>query len=152
MFVFFRRVGGILQYLMIFCGSMTVFSLSQSFSARLDKLMHYPRKCGMCTHLTGDFWRVLYRNYTAIKVVSSLVNELVGHNLTCFLGTVSLYVATDLTNLFNGGGRTGPQYYSMMVRWGFYNLNYGLLLIISADVCRHVSRNILSELLSNKNI
>lgn len=137
---YFRRVCGILTEFMIFCGVMTLLILSRSFSSVLNIM----RRSN--TNVSGSYCermsqiRLVFLQYKELKMFSLLLNNLVGHSITCFLGMTCIYFATNLNEVFTGGGRIGLQYYSKVVRWLFYNLHYGFTLILSASVCEKVSR------------
>lgn len=79
-----------------------------------------------------------FDHYDSMKMLSSLINNLIGHNFTCFLALICLYFATNLDELFSGTRQTGKTDYSKMIRSSLYHVNYACIMIFSAEICRQV--------------
>lgn len=139
--------------IMLLCGVMTLFTLSQSFRASIrlnNPLLNFvgmkrkpslifPEKNKKNVQVeTMLFNDSPLRQFRALKVASTLINNVVGSSLTCFLGLFGLFLSANLDEIFLAKGARGPKSYSKLTRWMFSFLNDVAILALSADVCRQV--------------
>lgn len=141
-------------YQLIWCGTMTLFTTSQLFARNLCPLNQLVRPetrnddnlvisvqnlnniRSKNIQIPGDKATVhlKLRQYQGMKLLSFLVNKLVGSSVTCFVALTCLYTTTDLDDMLSDNDEADAKYYSHLIRWMFYKLSFVIILILAAEV------------------
>lgn len=87
-------------------------------------------------------WADIYAQFQFLKRLSRLINKIVASNVTFLVAVVSLYYAINIGQTLLNNGNTVDVHIilkSKMVRSIFYYVEYGMILLVAADVGRQVS-------------
>ncbi len=82
-------------------------------------------------------WKILHQEYSALKYLSNMINNVIGSNITCFLVSSILEYAMSFDEIISMGKNSTSHW----IRWivvGFYFLSAVAILLVSADICRQV--------------
>lgn len=135
---------------MVFSGVMTMYVLSRLFSKNmhladpLEEIISANLKSNgnyvgsqmkiVATRITNV---VPLKQFDAIKILSSLINKLIGESVALCVANLCLYMSVDMDQLFLERGK-GPKYYSEVALWAIYNVIHIPTVILSAEICRQV--------------
>lgn len=101
-----------------------------------DKSTNFVKKVGSWdVRGVGTSVNIL-EQFNAMKLLSFLVNKIIGHCLPFFVGAFGIFLSGNLDKIFLAGGTKGSQHVSKMARWLFINLRHIFILVLSADICR----------------
>ncbi len=124
------------EYLMsVFMSKVQVITLSR----------HPNYKCtGLLAAGRETKWGKVKNYLKSLKILSKLINQVFGSNVTIFLLEAVVYYATSFDQVFieshRVDGGSGHQEYGAMIRLIFYFTSACIILLLSADVCHQMNR------------
>lgn len=138
---------------MVFSGVMTIYILSRLFCTNIHLADPLEEAITGENLKTNDNYQgkrakniaalivniVPLEQFESIKILSNLINKLMGESVGLSMAFCCLYISVDMNQIFLERSQD-PKYYSYVALWIMYNLVQIPTVILSAEICRQVCK------------